>query len=163
MAVFNPISPKRYEIKVEIIYPICFENWLSRLVGYSYDGASANCGKKEGVKTILQIDCEWLTFGWCVAHLFELALKDSLGKTAFSEVDELILCIYYLYKKLPKKLQQLRELVNVCEEMYEFKAGGVCPIKASGLHLLFSVFIAVKGYLTVNFLDAYISCLYFVS
>ena len=64
---------------------------------------------------------------------------------------------------MPKKLQQLRELVNVCEEMYELKAGGVCPIKASGLHLLFSVYISVKGYLTVNFLDTYISCLYFVS
>ena len=30
---------------------------------------------------------------------FELALKDSLGKTVLSEVDELILQMYYLYKK----------------------------------------------------------------
>ena len=55
--------------------------------------------------------------------------------------------MYYLYKKLPKKLWQIRELVNVCEEMYEFKAGAICPKKASGLHLLFIVYIAVKYYL----------------
>ena len=89
------------------------------------DGASVNCGKKEGIKTILQNACEWLTFGWCVAYCHELALKDNLGKTAFSEVDELI-----LYRKLPKKRWQLTE-------MYEFKAGGVCLKKASGLHSLF--------------------------
>ena len=65
------------------------------------------------MKTVLQNDCEWVTFGWCVAHHLELALKDSLGKTAFLKVDELILHMYYLYKKLPKKLQQLRELANV--------------------------------------------------
>ena len=51
----------------------------------------ANCSKKEGVKTILQNDCEWLTFGWCIAHCLQLALKDRFCKTAFSEVDELIL------------------------------------------------------------------------
>ena len=56
-----------------------------------------------------------------ISPSFELALKDSLGKTAFSEVDELILQMYYLYEKSPKKLQQLKELVNVCEEIYEFK------------------------------------------
>ena len=126
---------------------ISFENWHSKLIGYCSDGASVNCGKKGGMKTILQNDCEWLTFGWCMAHCLELALKDSLGKTVFLEVDELILRIYYLYKKSPKKLPQLRELVNACKEMYEFKAGGVCPKKALGLHLLFIVSIAFKCYL----------------
>ena len=61
---------------------------------------------------------EWLTFCWCLTHRLELALKDSLARTAFSEVDEMILRTCYLYKKSPKKLRQLRELVNVCEEMY---------------------------------------------
>ena len=85
-----------------------------------------------------------------MAHSFELALKDSLDKTAFSEVDELILSLCYLYKKLPKKFRQLKEPINVCEEVYEFKAGGVCPKKGSGLHLLFIVYIAVKYYLFNN-------------
>ena len=88
MVVFNSTPPKTNEIKVEIMYlnlddlvkadaqgiicainfsfeSISFENWCSKLVGYGSDGASVNCGKKEGMKTILQNDCEWLTFGWC--------------------------------------------------------------------------------------------------
>ena len=36
---------------------------------------------------------------------------------------------------------KIRELVNACEKMYEFKAGGVRPKKASGLHLLLIVYI----------------------
>ena len=86
-------------------------------------GLIVNCGKKEGMETILQNECEWMIFGWCVAHCLEPALKDSLGKTTFSG-DKLILSMYFLYKKSPKKLQQLRELVNVYEEMDEYKAGG---------------------------------------
>ena len=35
--------------------------------------------------------------------------------------------------------------------MYEFKAGGVCPKKASGLHLFFIVYIAVKYLLNSEF------------
>ena len=182
VVVFNPTPPKTNEIKVEIMYlnlanlvtadapgiicaidfsfeSISFENWHSKLVGYGSDGASVNCGKKRDVKTILQNDCEWLTFGWCVAHFLELALKDSLGKTAFLEVDELILCMYYLYKKSPKKLQQLKELVNVCQETYEFKAGGVCRKKASGLHLLLIVYIEFKYHLFNSELSSHVHIL----
>ena len=55
--------------------------------------------------------------------------------------------MFYLYKKSPKKLSQLRELVNVCDKIYEFKAGGVRCKTASGLHLLLTVYIAFKYYL----------------
>ena len=84
-------------------------------------GLIVNCGKKEGMKTILQNECEWMTFGWCVAHHLEPALKDSLGKTTFSGGDKLILHMYFLYKKSPKKLQQLRELVNVLKKCMNLK------------------------------------------
>ena len=49
-----------------------------------------------------------------------------------------MLSIFYLYLFTLK----IRELVNVCEEVYEFKAGGVRPKKASGSHLLLIVYIA---------------------
>ena len=88
-----------------------------------------------------------MTFGWCLTHRLEVVLEDSLGNTVFSEVDELILCMDYLYKKLLKKLWQLTELVNICKEINEFKAGGVHPKKASDLHLFSIVYIAVKNYL----------------
>ena len=125
-------------------------------------GLIVNCGKKEGMKTILPNKCEWMTFGWCVAHRLEPALKDSLGKTTFSGGDKLILRMYFLYKKLPKKLQQLRELVNVYEEMYEFKAGGFGLKKSVRFALLFIVYIAIKCYLTVNFLDISWLCFFLI-
>ena len=78
---------------------ICY---LDKLVGFGSDGTSVNRGSKEGIKTILQRDNEWLTFGWCVAHRLELALKDAFNGTAFDEIEELLLRLYYLYKKSPK-------------------------------------------------------------
>ena len=108
------------------------EDFYAKLVGFGSDGASVNRGRKEGVKTILQRDNEWLTFGWCVAHRMELALKDGLSGTSFDDVDNLILNMYYLYKKSPKKLRQLQQLVGIYEEADEFCEGGFRPKKASG-------------------------------
>ena len=110
-------------------------NYMEKLVGFGSDGASVNSGKKEGVKTLLQEENEWITFGWCVAHRLELALKDSLKGTGFADVDEMILNLYYLYKKSPKKLRQLKELVSLYDD-FEFNEGGFRPKKASGTILL---------------------------
>ena len=183
--MFNPTPLKTNKIKVEIIYLdlanlvtadakgiICIidfsfgstslENWHSKLVGYGSDGALVDSGKKEGVKTISQNDCEWLIGGWCVAHHLEITVKDSLGKNSFSKVDELILCMYYLYKILSKKLPKLGELVNVCKEKYEFKTGGVRPKKHQVcIHCSLFTLLSNITYLTVNFLDTYISWLCF--
>ena len=81
---------------------ISYDNWLPKLVGFGSDGASVNRGKKEGVHALLRQENEWLTFGWCVAHRLELSLKDSLGKTSFADVDEMILRLYYIYKNLQR-------------------------------------------------------------
>ena len=105
---------------------------MRKLVGFGSDGASVNAGKKQGVKTLLQADNPWLVFGWCVAHRLELALKDALAGTVFADVDELILRMYYLYKRSPKKLRQLKELVDIYEDSFEFVEGGFKPKKASG-------------------------------
>ena len=92
---------------------IGIENIFDKLVGFGSDGASVNSGKKEGIITLLQNEKKCVSFGWCVAHRLELALKDSLSGTSFDCVDEVILNIYYLYKKSPKKLRQLKELVTI--------------------------------------------------
>ena len=116
----------------EAFKSIGIANFKEKLVGFGADGASVNQGKKEGVKTILLIDCPWLVFGWCMAHRLELALKDALSGTAFKEVDEVILRMYYLYKRSPKKLRQLKELVDIYEDGGEFAEGAYKPKKASG-------------------------------
>ena len=67
------------------------------------DGASVNSGDKQGVQALVQEELSWVVFVWCMAHRLELALKDSLSDTFFKEVDEMLLRIYYLYEKSPKK------------------------------------------------------------
>ena len=68
------------------------------------DGAMVNRGEKDGVISILQRHLPWVIYVWCVAHHLELALKDALQGTIFDDVDEVLLCLYYLYENSPKKL-----------------------------------------------------------
>lgn len=76
------------------------------------DGASVNSGDKQGVRALVQEELSWVVFVWCMAHRLELALKDSLSDTFFKEVDEMLLRIYYLYEKSPKKYRELSVRTN---------------------------------------------------
>ena len=105
---------------------------MDKLGGFGSDGTSVNCGKKEDVEILLQESNKWLVFGWCVGHRLELSLKDCLKSTSFTDVDDMILHLYYLYKKSPKKLRQLKELVSLYENT-EFHEGGFRPRKASDI------------------------------
>ena len=46
---------------------------------------------------------------WCLAHRLELAVKDALKGTVFDAVDDMLLKLYYLYKKSPKNVESLRK------------------------------------------------------
>ena len=84
------------------------------------------------MKSLIQHENPWITFGWCIAHRLELALKDSLKGTDFDNIDDLILKMYYLYRCSPKKLPQLKEFVEIYSDSFEFLDGGVKPKKTSG-------------------------------
>ena len=64
------------------------------------------------------------------------ALKDALSKTYFTTVDGLLLRIYYLYQKSPKKCHELNEVVaelKQCLEPGDLPAeGGNRPLRACG-------------------------------
>ena len=111
---------------------IGIDTYMDKLVGFGSERASVNCGKKEGVKALLQESKEWLVFGWFVTHRLKLSLKDSLKATSFTDVNDIILHMYYLFKKSPNKLSQLKELVSLSENT-DFHEGGFCPRKASGI------------------------------
>ena len=49
-----------------------------------------------------------ITFVGCMAHRQELAIQDALKDSFFDEVDDMILRIFYLYQKSPKKLRELK-------------------------------------------------------
>ena len=50
----------------------------------------------------------WIVFVWCMAHRLELAFQDALKDTFFDEIDNMILKIFYLYQKSPKKLKKIK-------------------------------------------------------
>ena len=49
-----------------------------------------------------------IAFIWCMAHRLELAFQGALKDTFFDEIDDMILRIFYLYQKSPKKLRELK-------------------------------------------------------
>ena len=77
----------------------------------------------------------WIVF-LCFAHSLELAQKDTLSKTFFTTVDDLLFRIYYLYEKSPKKCHELNEVVaelKQCLEPGHLPAeGGNRPLRACG-------------------------------
>ena len=115
------------------------ENYFSetsmckRIVGFTSDGASVNRGENASIKTLLRETSPWVVFTWCIAHRLELAVKDSLSnEREFKEIDGMLLRLYYLYPKAPKKLRQLQELSHALAGAMEYHKGSVKPYKASG-------------------------------
>ncbi|XP_064644698.1 E3 SUMO-protein ligase KIAA1586-like [Lineus longissimus] len=103
-----------------------------KLVGFGADGASVNSGDKAGVKALLSKHAPWLVFQWCVAHRLELALKDALKDTYFKKVDHMLMRLFYLYHKAPKKLFELKALYEVMKNTFEFEEGTLKPKRACG-------------------------------
>ena len=68
---------------------------------------------------------------WCLAHHLELAVKDALKGTAFNASD-MLLKLYYLYKKSPKKCRQVEAAISDLKNCINFDDGGSRPIRASG-------------------------------
>jgi len=102
------------------------------LVGVSTDGASVNISEQNGMRGILQCNHPWLFWSWCFAHCLELACKDSLCSNLFNDIDEMLLKLYYLYERSPKKCRELADIVNDLKEVYEFPESGNLPIRAQG-------------------------------
>ena len=109
----------------------------SRLIGIGCDGASVNMGDY-ALKGLVKAD--WIVFVWCLAHRLELALKDALKATYFSTLEEMLMRMYYLYAKAPKKFRELEEVISSlarCLDLSEFsKSGGKRPIRACGTRFI---------------------------
>ena len=48
------------------------------------------------------------------------------------QVDEMLLRIYYLYQKSPKKLRELEDIHNFVKQTIEFDDNGIRPLRANG-------------------------------
>ena len=69
---------------------------------------------------------------WCLAHRHELAIKDALRATSFDLLDEMLLRLYYIYEKSPKKCTKLESIVTDQKGAFQLNEGGVWPIRACG-------------------------------
>ena len=87
--------------------------------------------KKKHVIAFMREKYPWVYFIWCLAHRLELSLKDAIEETCFKSVDEMILRLYYLYVKSPKKKRKLKELYASYKVLFSCTKG-VKPKKASG-------------------------------
>ena len=62
-----------------------------------------------------------------MSHRLELGIKGALKGTVFDDIDELLLNVYLLYKKSPKKLRELQTIHDSFKEIHEFEVGSVKP------------------------------------
>ena len=63
----------------------------------------------------------------------KLSCKDAFSSQLFKDVEELLLRLYYLYAKSPKKSRELSDIVVDLQEVFEFPKGGNLPIRSQGL------------------------------
>ena len=102
------------------------ENPRPVIVGGGTDGASVNVGEQNGMKGILQAAHPWLMWSWCFAHRLELSCKDAFKSSLFKDVEEMLLRLYYLYEKSPKKSRELQEVVADLKEV-NYQVVETCP------------------------------------
>ena len=102
------------------------------LVGGGTDGASVNVGIHSGMKAQMQNTLPWLFWAWCFSHRLELACKDSFKSPLFTAINEMLLRLFYLYKKSPKKTQELAAIGEDLKEVFHFPKGGNAPIRCQG-------------------------------
>ena len=102
-----------------------------RLIGIGTDGASANIAAA-GLKGLVEKEIPWIFWMWCLAHRVELALKDALKHTAFDLIDDMLIRLYYIYEKSPKKCRELEEVISDLQQCVVFDDAGIRPIRASG-------------------------------
>ena len=102
------------------------------LVGGGTDGASVNIAQHSGMRGKMQSALPWLMWSWCYAHRLELACKGALTSTLFKDIEEMLLRLYYLYHKSPKKCRDLVAVIDDLKEVFELPNGGNLPIRSQG-------------------------------
>ena len=62
----------------------------------------------------------------------ELACKDVPSSQLFKDIDDMLLRLYFLYSKSPKKTRELSDTVEDLKEVFEFPKGGNLPVRSQG-------------------------------
>lgn len=96
------------------------------MVGGGTDGASVNGmrGKMQGTYMY-----PWIVWAWCYAHRLELACKNDLTSSLLKDLEEMLLHLYFPYKKSPKKTRELGEIMHELQVVFEFPGGSNKPVQ----------------------------------
>ena len=94
---------------------------FSKLVGFGADDASVNPGIKESVRPLLLEKCPWLFSCWCFAHRLELAVADAFKDTQFEEIEEILVNLFYLYKRSPERFTELKDIFESLKRGFKFR------------------------------------------
>ena len=87
----------------------------SRLASINVDGAAINTGIHSGLGVKFKETAPWISVIHCFNHRLELAVKDTFNDTFFKDIDTMLVKLYHLYRKSPKRLRELETF----GEMYE--------------------------------------------
>ena len=87
------------------------EDWRTKMIGFGCDGASVNMAE-DGLNGLLKNEFPWIFVFWCLGHRLELSIKDALKSTFFSTIDDLLLRLYIIYEKSPKKCRVLNDIME---------------------------------------------------
>ena len=68
---------------------------------------------------------------WSLSHRVELWIKDALSDW-IKPVEVNLQYLYYMYEKFSKKLQELKKLFGILNEVYVFENHEVKPHRATG-------------------------------
>ena len=87
-----------------------------KLVSICVDGAAVNLGVRRGLSALLKQDLPGLVSMHCFNHHLELAAKDAFSLSYLNKVCTMLLNLYLVYEKSPKRLRELRSLAEIMEE-----------------------------------------------
>ena len=54
------------------------ESWKLKMVSLGCNGTNENLGKKNGLQAFSKKKVPWVICFWCLSHLLELSIKDTL-------------------------------------------------------------------------------------
>jgi len=120
------------------------------LVRGGTDDASVNVAEHSGIKGRIQTALPWITWSWCYAHRLELACKNALTSTLFKDIEDMLLHLFYVYERSPKKSRDLIGIIEDLRQVFEFPKGGDLPVRAHG-----SRWIALKQKALLRIIDRY--------
>ena len=84
------------------------------LLGLNCDRASVNLGQFGGLGALIR--APWLGLVHFFNHRIELALKDASENSVFAKIETMLMKLYYLYQKSPKRYRELKELSEAYEK-----------------------------------------------